>query len=112
MHLRGEGGKVGIVGADDDSGVIGVLAMEADEVLAVVREHGTCAFRGQTENFIIGNACIGFTGVVSGQHVMPETSQRLDHGQGKVLFGIQTGGHESSPFAAISRSISSRWERA
>ena len=24
MHLRGEGGKVGIVGADDDPGVIGV----------------------------------------------------------------------------------------
>ncbi len=36
VHLGGESGKVGIVGADDDPGVIGTLAMQANEVLAVV----------------------------------------------------------------------------
>lgn len=112
MNFGGQRRKVGIVSADDDSGVIGGLAVEADEVLAVVGEDGAGVFRGKTQDFIIGDARIRIAGVVGGQHVMPEAAQGFEHGQREVLVGIQTGGHVSSPFAAISRSISSRWERA
>lgn len=82
MNFRGERRKVGVVGADDDSGVIGVLAVEANEVLAVMREHGVVVFRGKAQDFIVRDAGVGFAGVVSGQHIMPETTQRFDHGQG------------------------------
>jgi hypothetical protein len=83
MKFRGERRKVGVVGADDDSGVSGVLAVEADEVLPIVREDGTVVFCGKAQDFIIRDAGVGFAGVVSGQDIMPEPTQRFDHGQGE-----------------------------
>ena len=112
MHPGGEGGKIGIVGADDDSGMLGVLAVEADEVLTIVREDRTAIFGRLTQNLLMGNTRVGFAGVVRGQHIMPEPTKCLDDGQREVFVRVETGGHDSSPFAAISRSISSRCERA
>ncbi len=79
MNFRCERRKVGVVGADDDSGVIGVLAVEADEVLAVVREDGAGVLCRKTQNFVVRNAGVGFAGVVGGQHIMPKAAQGFDH---------------------------------
>ena len=112
MHSLGEGGKVRIVSANDDPGMIGVLAVKADKVLPVVRKDRTADFGGEAQHFIVGDASVRLACVVRGENIMPKPSQFLDCGQRKILVGIQPGPHESSPLAAISRSISSRCERA
>jgi hypothetical protein len=43
---------------------------------------------------------------------VPQSAQCNDSRKGEVLVGIEPRNHESSPLAAISRSISSRWLRA
>lgn len=85
MNLGGEGCEIGIVGADDDSGVVVVLAVEGDEVLTVVREDGPAVFNGKAEDLVVRDACIRFARIVGGQNVMTEQSQGLDDGQREVL---------------------------
>ena len=85
MHTGGQGGKVGIVRADDDSGMIGVLAVEADEVLAVMCEDGAAIFDGITQNLVIGDASVRFASVVSGLYIIPEPTKLLDNREREVF---------------------------
>lgn len=50
----GKGGEIRIGGADEDAGVIRVVAVKADEVLAVVGEDGTFVCCGKAQNLVIG----------------------------------------------------------
>jgi hypothetical protein len=85
MDLCSEGCEIGIVGADNDSGVIGVLSVEGDEVLTVEGEDSPAVFDGESEDFVVWDACIRFARVVRGQDVMPEQSQCLHDGQREIL---------------------------
>ena len=58
MHLCCEGLEIRIVSTDDDALVLGILAMEADEILPVVGEDGAAILAGKTQYLIVGTALL------------------------------------------------------
>lgn len=108
----GEGWEIRVNGAHDDAGVIRMVAMEPDEVLAVVGEDGALIGTGEAQHLVIRDGVVGLTGVQRSKHVVTQFAQGGDDRKREVLVGIKSCGHESSALAAISRSISSRWLRA
>ena len=112
MDLCRQRGKVWILSANDDSRVSRVDAVQTDEVLAVESNHGASLSRCVTQYVFIGDTLIGVSSLVRCQHIVPKCPERLNRSEGKILVGIKSRNHESSPLAVISRSISARCARA
>ena len=82
--------------------------MEADEILAIVGDDGAFVLGCEPENLLIWDGLIGLPRAERSQNIVPQLTQCNDRWEREILVGVEPGYHESSPLAAISRSISSR----
>jgi hypothetical protein len=112
VDSNGQGREICIGGADEDAGMIGLLAVKADEVSAVVGHDGAFVFSCEKQHLIVGYGIIGHAGIQGSQHVVTQCAESNDDGEREVFVRIEPGDQASSPLAAISRSISARWPLA
>jgi hypothetical protein len=63
--------KVYVESANDDSCVLLLLAMQADEVFAVNCQNSPSLGAGKSQYLIIGNLQISFASFLNGQNIVP-----------------------------------------
>jgi hypothetical protein len=89
MNPRGLTEKVRIEGADNDSQMIRLLSMEADKMLAIERQHGTSAADCECQNLLVLDRLLRISGFEYSQHIVAQSPQFFDDGQGKVFVRVQ-----------------------
>ena len=108
VNLASERREIGIFSANDDTCVCRVQPMQADEVVAIVGKDGAFVLNCELQQLVIWNGFIVLPRVERSQDIVSQFTQGNDHRKREILVRIEPGDHESSPLAAISRSISSR----
>ena len=79
MNPSGLSCEIRVVGADNDARVNWLLLMQADEVLAIDRQHGAAQADRECQDVGVFNGLIGFPRFEDGQHVVPQSSQFFDN---------------------------------
>jgi len=63
MDAGGKRREIRIGGADEDAGMIRMVAMEADEILAVMGEDGAFVCCRKAQDFVIGDGVVRLAGI-------------------------------------------------
>lgn len=74
VNPPGESGEVSSEGADDDSAVLWVNAVQADEVLPVEGQEDAALHGGERENSFVWGSLSSLVGLERRQHVMVEVA--------------------------------------
>jgi hypothetical protein len=81
--------KIGIHGANDDSGVLWLYAVKVDKVLAVERQHGTTVCDGKIQHGLVRPRLSDPAGFGGCQHVVAQSAEFVDYRPRKVLVPVQ-----------------------
>jgi hypothetical protein len=83
--------EIRIICAGDDAAVVGLLAMQAEKVLAVQGEHGPASKRGVFENLGIRHGLANPAGFLDGYNSVSKLPKKIGDGAGKVLVRVVIG---------------------
>jgi hypothetical protein len=78
----------------------GILQMQPDKIPTVERQQRASLLGRARQNGGIGYRLSGATIILNCQYLMAKPPQMLDHLQGEIFIGVQTG-HQSSSLARI-----------
>jgi hypothetical protein len=77
--------EVEIEWAHDNTGVVCVCDVQLHEVSPVQSNDRPLISRRQFKDSLVGERVAGFAGIGDGDHVVPDSPQRFDDGERKVL---------------------------
>ncbi len=82
---------IGIVRANDDSRVLCILPVQANEVFAIDRQNCAILADSEPQDFIVRRPFVGASAFLNADDIVSEAPKLLDDGKGKVLVGIEAG---------------------
>ena len=112
VNALSERSIVQVEGADDDTCVVWLHRVEADEMLAVEGHQHALLGSGEGEHRLIGNGLACFAALHRGEDIVPKLPQSFDDWQRQILIGVEPRHTYAASFSLICCSISSRWARA
>src|ERR1700682_5432100 len=104
--------EVQVEGAHDDTFIIRVGLVEADEVPTIQRQHAPCIAACEIEHRLVSQGLARLAKVVEGDNVVAESSECLGRWIGEVLVGKKARHRRyAASFRRICSSTSSRCAR-
>jgi len=97
--------KVQIERTHDDAGVTRFGFVQPHEVSAIQRHDGPVVRRGQFEDDLVRERLPRLAGIGDGDHVVPDSTQRFDDGERKVLVGKEARHERLRAFVVADLSI-------
>lgn len=89
MDSPGLSVRVGILGADNDARMLGLTAVQMDEVTPIESQHRSTVFPAKREHLLIADCLTRIACFQGRQNVVTQRPQRFNHLAREVLVGVQ-----------------------